>query len=294
MSEPVLALDVGGTKLAAALVDGGRVLRAARRPTPASGVWDVVAALLDEVRGTEPVAGVGIGCGGPLDRRSDTVGPLNIPEWRDGFALRARVAELMPAVPVALANDAACMALAEHRHGAGQGVADMLGVVVSTGVGGGLIADGRVVPGRTGNAGHVGHVVVEPEGPACGCGGRGCLEAVAAGPRLVAWARERGWSGHDGFALLASAHQGDPVALQAFRRAGLALGRGLASVAAVCDLDLIVLAGGLANAGPLLFDPAREALGTHAGLDFLRGLRVVPAALGEHAGVVGAAALIGG
>lgn len=292
MNTPTLALDVGGTKLAAALVDGdGRVIRSARRPTPATGVWDDVAALLGEVRGSAEVRGVGIGCGGPIDPAVGTVSPVNIPAWVR-FPLRDLVEALVGDAPVVLANDGVCMALGEQRHGAGRGFPDLLGVVVSTGVGGGLVAGGRPVTGRSGNAGHVGHVVVEPDGDRCSCGGRGCLETVTSGPNLVRRARRRGWAGDDAAELAAAARAGDGVARDAFRRGGLALGRALASVAAVCDVDLIVLGGGVADSGELLLGPAREALAEHARLGFLHGVRVVPASLGPDAGLVGAAALL--
>lgn len=245
-------------------------------------------------RGSTPVCGVGIGCGGPIDPAAGTVTPVNIADWV-GFPLRDRVAGSVGGVPVALANDGVCMTLGEQRHGAGRGVAQLLGVVVSTGVGGGLVAGGRPVLGRSGNAGHVGHVVVEPDGAVCSCGGRGCLETVASGPHLVRWARERGWNGDGGARALAeSARAGDVVARRAFRRGGLALGRALASVAAVCDVDLVVLGGGVVAAGELLLGPAREALAEHARLGYLRDLRVVPGSLGAVAGLVGAAALLDG
>lgn len=292
MNAPALALDIGGTKLAAALVDaGGRVLRSARRETPESDVWRAVAGVLREARDSSPVRGAGIGCGGPIDPEAGTVSPLNIPEWA-GFPLRDRVSALLDGLPVALANDGVCMALGEQRYGAGRGSPDMLGVVVSTGVGGGLVAAGRPVLGRSGNAGHVGHVVVDADGTECSCGGRGCLETVASGPHLVRWARQHGWTGADAAALATSAHEGDGVARRAFRRGGRALGRALASVAAVCDVDLIVLGGGVVESGELLLGPAREALAEHARLGYLRELRVVPAALGGAAGLVGAAALL--
>jgi glucokinase len=168
----------------------------------------------------------------------------------------------------------------------------MLGMVVSTGIGGGLVLDGVPYSGRTGNAGHVGHVVVDLDGPPCSCGGRGCVEAIASGPYLVAWAREQGWIGADARELSQSAAAGDGVALQAFRRGARAIAAMIASVGAVCDLDLVVIGGGVANAGPVLFDPLREALSEYLGLSFIASLRVLPAALGGEAGLVGAAALL--
>jgi glucokinase len=186
------------------------------------------------------------------------------------------------------------MAMGERWHGAGRDAQFLLGMVVSTGIGGGLVLDGAPYDGRTGNAGHVGHVVVEPDGAPCTCGGRGCVETVASGTHLARWAYENGWDaapGADAKDLADAANRGDPVALQAFRRATTALAMTIASVAAVCDLDLVVIGGGVAKSGALLFDPLREALSTYAGLDFIRGLRVVPAELGGDAGLVGAAAL---
>jgi glucokinase len=169
-------------------------------------------------------------------------------------------------------------------------------MVVSTGVGGGLVLNGAPYTGRTGNAGHVGHVVVEQDGQPCSCGGRGCVETVAAGPWLVRWARANGWSAPPGAGareLAAAAAAGDAVALQAFHRGATALAAMIASVAAVCDLDLVIIGGGVSKSGRLLFDPLRAALPEYARLGFLAGLRVVPAELGGEAGLVGAARLAG-
>ncbi|MGV0626437.1 ROK family protein [Mycolicibacter minnesotensis] len=297
----ILALDVGGTKIAVGLVDaGGALTYSTARPTRADqgteAVWSVVAELIDEAleRAGGRVDAVGIGSAGPIDLTAGTVSPINIAGWR-GFALRDRVAAALPGVPVRLAGDGVCMALGEHRHGAGRGTRSLLGMVVSTGVGGGLILDGAPIHGRTGNAGHVGHVIVDPDGRPCRCGGRGCVETVASGPAMVRWALANGWtpeaSKADAQLLAAAAEAGDELALQAFRRGTDALAVMIASVAAVCDLDLVVIGGGVARSGALLFDPLRAALAERAGLDFLAGLQVVPAELGGEAGLVGAAVL---
>jgi glucokinase len=178
-SGPILAIDVGGTKLAAGLVhaDGRlqRRLEVATSPVEsgqAEALWSTLVGLVDEVCDGEMPAGVGVGCGGPLRWPDGVVSPLNIPAWRD-FPLRSMIAGRFPGVPVRLANDAMAMAIGEHWRGAGVGARALLGIVVSTGVGGGLIVDDGVLLGPTGNAGHVGHVVVEPAGPDCACGGRG-------------------------------------------------------------------------------------------------------------------------
>ncbi|MEB3983524.1 ROK family protein [Mycobacterium sp. 663a-19] len=302
MAALTLCLDIGGTKIAAALADpGGALVHTTTRPTPprasAEDVWAAVAASIADAVGAAPgpVAAVGIASAGPIDLRTGCVSPINIGSWRD-FPLRDRVAAAVPGVPVRLGGDGVCMALGEHWRGAGRDARFLLGMVVSTGVGGGLVLDGAPYTGRTGNAGHVGHVVVERDGLPCSCGGRGCVETVAAGPSLVRWARANGWSAPpDAGAtqLAAAAARGDALALRAFHRAANALAAMIASVGAVCDLDLVVIGGGVAKSGPLLFDPLRAALADYAGLDFLAGLRVVPAELGGEAGLVGAARLAG-
>jgi glucokinase len=284
----MLALDIGGTKIAGGIVDpDGRLLRHTSRPTgtdPFASLREVVAEL--EVA---DVPAVGIGCAGPIDTVAGTVSPINIPAWR-AFPLVERVRELVGA-PVALAGDAVCVALAEHWVGAGQGSDAMLGLVVSTGIGGGLVVDGRPFGGRTGNAGHVGHVVVEPDGEPCTCGGHGCAETVASGPNMVRWARTRGWAGDDAKALAAAAHAGDPIAIEAFARSGRAVGLAIVATAAVCDLDLAVVGGGVAQTGDLLFAPVRATVARHGRLSYLRDLRVEPAKLGTAAGLYGAARL---
>jgi glucokinase len=238
--------------------------------------------------------GVGVGCGGPMIWPDGDVSPLNIPSWRR-FPLRARLADRYPGVPVRVHNDAVCVAVAEHWRGAGKGHRNVLGMVVSTGVGGGLILDDRLITGASGNAGHVGHIVVEPEGPPCACGGRGCLEAVARGPGLVAWAQAHGWrTGEEltGIDLAADARRGVPGAVRALRRAGGALGVAIASATHLCDLDVVAIGGGLSQAGAPLFGPLAAALRAHARMPFAARVEVVPAALGQGAGLVGAAALV--
>jgi glucokinase len=305
-AEPVLAIDIGGTKMAAGLVEpGGRLASWTQTETPsgldAEQLWRTLDALLTRVLAEARVdaasglAGVGVGCGGPMEWPAGRVSPLNIPAWRS-FPLRERLAELFPWHPVRLHNDAICLTVGEHWRGAGRGRRAMLGMVVSTGVGGGLVLDGRLINGATGNAGHIGHVVVDPDGPDCVCGGHGCVEAIARGPALVAWAQAEGW--RPGQApvtakdLTADAAHGHPVGVAALRRAGQALGIAIASTAHLCDLEVVAVGGGLAQAGSLLFDPLEEGLRRHIGLEYARDVRVVPAALGQSAGLIGAAALL--
>ena len=298
LTRPTLALDIGGTKIAAGLVDAdGVVLHTNRQPTPRSTdpeeVWAAAERTIADALAAAggEVSGVGISSAGPISPAEGTISPVNMGAWR-GFPVVDRVGAVVPGVPVRLAGDGLCMALGEHWRGAGQGAGFMLGMVVSTGIGGGLVLDGAPYGGRTGNAGHVGHVVVDVNGPPCACGGQGCVEAIASGPNLTAWAREQGWTGTDAKALAEAAAAADPVALRAFGRGAEAIAAMIASVAAVCDLDLVVIGGGVAQAGPALFDPLHTALRRYVGLDFIAGLRVVRAALGGEAGLVGAAALL--
>jgi glucokinase len=224
------------------------------------------------------------------------VSPINIPAWR-GFPLRERLAERFGTAPVRVHNDAICLTAGEHWRGAGRGTRNMLGMVVSTGVGGGLILDGDLVQGASGNAGHIGHVPVYPDnGPVCDCGAVGCLEAVARGPALAAWAQSQGWRPGQPDAtardLAADGAAGHPVGLAAMRRAGTALGIAIAAATNLCDLEVVAIGGGLSQAGSLLFGPLEQALQAHTRLPFARRVRVVPAGLGQSAGLIGAAALV--
>ncbi|MCW2543682.1 MAG: hypothetical protein JWM40_1234 [Frankiales bacterium] len=279
-----LALDVGGTKLAAARFDG----TLAEVTKVASGVdpWEGITALLDPM--AQDVDAIGVACGGPMVWPAGIVSPLNIQGWLKGFPLRDRLAERY-GVPVRLHNDAVCVAIGEHWQG-GWGTDNLLGMVVSTGVGGGLISGGRLVDGATGNAGHIGHVVIDPNGPACPCGGRGCLESLARGPALVEWARAKGSKAETGLELGEHARRGEPVALQAFARAGRAIGVGIASAAALLDVEVVAVGGGIAQA-PSLWPTLRRTLAEHGRLSFLRTLQVEPARLGQEAGLIGAAGL---
>lgn len=308
-SGPVLVADIGGTKIAAGVAEaGGRLITWTQLPTPrdvdAEQLWrrleDVLLQVLDVAKVSDQgeLSGLGCGCGGPMTWPAGQVSPLNIPAWRD-FPLRERLAERFgrQGQLVRVHNDAVCVAAGEHWRGAGRGWRNVLGMVVSTGVGGGLILDNRLIEGSSGNAGHIGHVVVDPEdGPLCECGGRGCLEAIARGPALAAWAQGEGWrAGQSGMTakdLAGDAAQGHAVARAALRRAGRALGIAIASATNLCDLEVVAVGGGLSQAGALLFEPLQESLAAHARLDFARQVRVVPAALGQNAGLVGAAALV--
>ncbi|MGN5236670.1 MULTISPECIES: ROK family protein [unclassified Rhodococcus (in: high G+C Gram-positive bacteria)] len=290
-----LALDVGGTKFAAAFVaDDGTPVEPKTVPVPETGVWDACGALLREVAGAEPITSVGIAAAGPVDARRGTVSPINIPEWSSKFPLVEAVRSVFPGARVTLAIDGAAATLAEHRFGAGRGTDDLLGVVLGTGIGGGIVLDGRLVSGRTGNAGHIGHIVSAYGFEKCTCGGSGCIETVASGTAAVGWARARGWQGRDGTALAAAAQDGNGIAAAALERAGTALGQVIASAAALTDVSLVVVGGGFAESGRPLWRPMLASAARQARLEFIEELRIVPASLGALGTLVGAAALAHG
>ncbi|MFJ2767063.1 ROK family protein [Streptomyces sp. NPDC087300] len=298
----VAALDIGGTKIAGALVDGhGRIVLRAQRPTPSREHGDTVMRAVEEVLGELTasqlwgrVGTVGIGSAGPVDASAGTVSPVNIPGWR-GYPLVDRVRAVTGGLPVALVGDGVAMTAAEHWQGAARGHDNALCMVVSTGVGGGLVLGGALHPGPTGNAGHIGHISVDLDGDPCPCGARGCVERIASGPNIARRAVEGGWvPGPDGdtsaAAVATAARAGDPVALASFERAAQALAAGIAATATLVEIDIAVIGGGVAKAGDVLFTPLRRALRDYATLSFVRQLAVAPALMGTDAGLVGAAA----
>lgn len=283
-------------------MDGhGRILLRAQRPTPAREDGDTVMRAVEAVIGEltrSPLWGrahaVGIGSAGPVDASAGTVSPVNVPGWR-GYPLVERVRAATGGLPVELVGDGVAMTAAEHWQGAARGHDNALCMVVSTGVGGGLILGGKLHPGPTGNAGHIGHISVDLDGDACPCGARGCVERIASGPNIARRALEGGWRpGADGdtsaAAVALAARAGDPVAVASFERAAQALAAGIAATATLVEIDIAVIGGGVAKAGNVLFDPLRRALRDYATLSFVRHLTVGPALMGTDAGLVGAAA----
>ncbi|MCU4183699.1 ROK family protein [Acidiferrimicrobium sp. IK] len=276
-SPSALAVDIGGTKMAVAIVDTeGRIGWSERAATPqgapAEEVWEVLAGLLTRAPGGSELCGVG--CGGPMARGGETVSPLNIAGWRE-FPLRARVASLT-GLPTWVDNDAKALALAEGWRGAAAGEANFLSMVVSTGVGGGIVLEGRLLDGAAGNAGHIGHVIVEPGGRPCPCGAAGCLEAEASGTSIAAMT-------------------GAPAAVAGpdiRRRTGTMVGRAVASVANLLDLRLATVAGSVAlGYGREFLDAAQEEIDRRARLSFSAGCRIEASGLGTDGPLVGAAAV---
>lgn len=298
----VAALDIGGTKIAGALVDGAGSIRVrAQRRTPArengETVMGAVEAVLTELADSplwSRATAVGIGSAGPVDASAGTVSPVNVPGWRD-FPLVARVRRAVGGLPVELVGDGVAMTAAEHWRGAARGYDNALCMVVSTGVGGGLVLGGKLHPGPTGNAGHIGHISVDLDGDLCPCGARGCVERIASGPNIARRALEGGWQpGPDGdtsaAAVAEAARAGHPVAVASFERAAQALAAGIAATATLVEIEIAVIGGGVAGAGDVLFTPLRRALRDYATLSFVQRLTVAPAVTGTDAGLVGAAA----
>jgi glucokinase len=292
VTAPVLAVDIGGTKLAAALVAvDGSVSRRAETPTPPSGADEIAAALVALVTAViadEHPSAVGIACAGPLDVHAGTASPVNIASWRD-FPVVKLLRDVVGEIPVALVGDVSALAIGEHWRGAGQGARALLGIVVSTGIGGGLVLNGLPYTGPSGNAGHIGHMSVDLTGPSCPCGGRGCVEIYASGPSMARWAIAQGWVGRDARDLAESARSGEAIACAAFDRTARVLAQAIVTTAAICDLDGVVIGGGVAQAGEVLFAPLRRHVAEQTTLDFTRRLTVAAAALGRDAGLVGAA-----
>jgi len=310
-----LALDIGGTKMAAGLVrpDGSVVGQDSiwtLGERAADDLWVDLAALCDRVLaagGVRPaeLVGIGVGCGGPMTYPAGLVAPLNISAWQHGFPLRAALQERYGR-PALVDNDAKALALGEYTIGAGRGARCLMGMVVSTGVGGGIVDDGRLIHGARGNAGHIGHIIVFPGGPLCGCGARGCVEGVASGTGLARRAREAKADGllpdlpdaPTGEDIVNAAMAGDETALTFVREAGIAVGRGIAGAAALLDLDRVVIGGSIALKTPrtLFFEPLLQTLREEARLDFTRGIEesVLLSDLGVEAALAGAAALLRG
>lgn len=281
MSGSCLAIDIGGTKFAAGIVDRqGRICARGEAPTPDSRdpevLFSVLASLIERVitaSDTTPQV-CGVGCGGPMESGGRSISPLNIPGWRS-FPLQERLSAAT-GLQVQIDNDAKALALGEGWLGAAQNSSSYLAMVVSTGIGGGIVLDGRLLDGRTGNAGHLGHLVVVEGGRLCRCGVRGCLEAEASGTAIAE----------------ISGRPASEAGSEIITRTAFLVGKAVASVVALLDLDLCVVAGSVAlGFGERFFDEAQRSMDEHLGLEYARGARIIPAGLGGEGPLVGAAAV---
>jgi len=311
----VIGIDLGGTKITTGLVEcSGRLLARDYRETLAvHGPEAVIARMLDAVHtvlaqagiGKEQVAALGVGSPGPLDIGAGVVvSPPNLPGW-ERVPLRQRLQDAL-GIPTFLENDANAAALGEYRFGAGQGCQHMVYVTASTGIGGGLILNGALYHGASDLAGEIGHMTILAGGPLCGCGNRGCLEALASGTAIARRAREsvargvptriadlaEGQPERISARLVAqAAAEGDAEAQAILAEAMNYLGIGMANLANLFNPQRIVIGGGLTNLGEALFEPVRRAIVRHAFRSAAEAVRVIPAGLGENVGVLGAAAV---
>jgi len=290
-TERVIGVDLGGTKILAGVVDADGHLETRREhPTPLDSedaLLDGLAAAVHELL-DDRVAALGFGIPSTIDQRAGrAITSVNIP--LAGVDLRARMAERF-GMPTAIENDANAAALAEWKVGAGRGTTHMVMLTLGTGIGGGLILDGRLYRGTVGAAGELGHIVIEHDGPRCQgtCTGHGHLEAVASGHAASTAAAELFGPGADAHRLVRLANEGDARAHEVLEQIGRRLGSGLGSLVNVFDPELVVLGGGFAAAGELLLEPARSVLVREALPPGRDRVRVVRAELGTAAGVVGA------
>ena len=273
----MLAVDIGGTKMAVGVVDeSGSVVASDQVATGGDDLFATLTALVDGVRSSVDVDVVacGVGCGGPMAAGGETVSPLNIGAWRD-FPLRSALSD-HTGLDTWVDNDAKALALAEGWVGAAVGHRDYLAMVVSTGVGGGIVLDGRLLDGRDGNAGHIGHLNVIPDGRPCACGSHGCLEAEASGTAITE--------------ITGRPPAEAPTDVRV--RTGQLVGRAVGSVVALLDLRVACVAGSVAlGYGDVFFEAAQAELDRTATIGFARGATIGPAGLGGNGPIVGAAAV---
>lgn len=312
----ILGIDIGGTKCAVALgTPTGEIIARNEIPTPPSAGPDKVLALLTSgahklvstnLPPNETLQGIGISCGGPLDTKTGIVySPPNLPGW-EAVPVRALFEARFPGVKVVLENDANATALAEWRYGAGQGVQNLVFMTMGTGIGGGLILDGRLYHGANDLAGEVGHQTILRDGPLCFCGKRGCLEALASGPAIARLAQDSLQYGGGrrliemaGKASAITAHhvvdaaiEGDPLCRSVLEEAGTYMGIGLANIIQILNPDRIVLGTIAVHAGDLILEPIRRTVREFAWKRCAEVCSIVAAGLGDRAQDLAAIALI--
>ena len=280
-----LSIDIGGSKIAVGLVTRNgelidRTQFVVNAQDSSEELFDDLSRAVDaqllravDHHGVRPSV-VGVGSAGPITANVETISPLNIPQWR-GFELRQRL-ETLTGLPVFGDGDAKALALAEGWLGAARGIDNFMAMVVSTGVGGGIVLNGQLLDGETGNAGHIGHVIVEPNGRRCTCGGRGCLEAEASGPAIEA---------------ITGRSPTQPT-YEIMVRTGRLVGRGVASACNLLDLKLVVVGGSVAlGFGATFFNAAQRTLDELCTIEFSRKARIVPTRLSDEGPLIGASAV---
>ena len=287
----VIGVDLGGTKVRVGSVDrDGGVLRRSERSTPRDSQSELVAVLEaavgEELERDTSIAALGFGIPSTIDQREGrVVSSVNVPladlDFREHMSRRF-------SLPVAIDNDANAAAVAEWTVGSGRGVQNLVLLTLGTGIGGGLVLDGRPYRGATGAAAELGHLVVDRDGPTCPCGGRGHLEVLASGTAADVLAQAHFGPRSDAGDLVRRANEGDAAARQLLARMGESLGLGIASLVNIFDPELVVVGGGFAAAGNLILEPAREVVAREALAPARDRVRIVRAALGPDAGLIGA------
>jgi glucokinase len=289
-----LAIDIGATKFAVALVNPKREVLF-RREVPASQLWGGLASILSEIAAdnSEKITKIGIGSAGPINTQTGEISPVNILAWRS-FPIVAKVKEIFSQAQVKMVGDAVALAVAEHAIGAGVGSKNMLGMVVSTGIGGGIIVNGAPLEGDFGNAGYFGHTVVGDYDGGCNCGRIGCVEGYASGKSMVRVAKKSGWNGDDFVALSQSAKKGESTAIAAIEFGTNHLAKAIINISQIFDLRTVVVGGGVIEAGDIYWLPLQKALLLHStSLNLAEPIKLLPAQLQRDAGLIGAAMVAG-
>ena len=313
-----IGIDVGGTNVKIALVDGeGKIIYSNSVPTYAQmgyeyTVNNIKQAIRDLMKETntdaKEIEGIGFDFPGQVDYKTGVVKLApNIPGW-----VNVPIAQMIEEefnIPTRIDNDVRCAALGELKFGAGKGCENFVCITVGTGIGSGLVINGQLVRGTANAAGEIGHIKLQMNGgPICGCGDTGCLEAFASGPSIVAMAQEylkggkstkfREMAGADGeitpYIVAKAAEAGDPVAKRIFEIVGTYIGMGLVSVINLLNPEKVIIGGGVAAAGDLLLDPIRKTIKERAMVVAGNSVEIVPAELGNSAGVIGASMLVEG
>ena len=299
-----IGIDIGGTKICGALiVEGGNILKSVKVDTPqgeASDTAHVVSGVIKEIISND-VVGIGLGVPGWVDHEKGTI--YNTPNLSlSGFDLRGAIHDKFN-LPVFIDNDANLAVLAEHSFGMAKDYKNVIGLTVGTGIGGGIILNGKVYRGVTGTGAEIGHMVVQPNGPKCGCGSSGCLDVMASGTGLIRAAKERINKGKEsqilklangnieniqGPMITKAAENGDKLAKECFDEVGFWLGIGINNLINICNPEMIILGGGVAGTGDLIMDPVRKVI-----LERTKDVcKIVISKLGNEAGMLGAGALV--
>ena len=300
-----IAVDIGGTHIRVAVYEPNSDKPVAHQRTRSlgtkAGVYDRLEQAIESVWPKGKVGAIGIASPGPLDPHTGTVlATPNIPEWKN-FPLTSKLSQHF-SVPAYLDNDANMAGLAEWKFGAGRGHENLVYLTISTGIGGGVISQGCLLQGFRGMGGELGHMIIDPDGPPCGCGQRGHIESFSSGPSIARYVNEQLSAGQKSSLegqpnlgtkqIAEAARSGDALAISAFERAGYYLGLAVANYLAIFDPSILVFGGGVSQVGDLLFKPFEDSLRKHTfHPHYLDNLTITKAALGDDAGLLGALAL---